>query len=196
MHPYRYACALVFLTVGFSVATHAQADKQFPTDEEINLMLTQTERAVQQYKPLIDQEEAQMGKSYAGAAANDRQVVDALETAIKAFKAKPQGFNGPLGFAFFVWLDDADRNALLCSSGASMQSTRYMMEGNTEKAEALLHLAQSCQDASTLIYTVSENAESLYTKYAEGEEQLAIQGADVAQKCTDILKRNNNSPKK
>jgi len=179
-----------------AVGTDAQVDKPFPTDEEINLVLTQTERAVQQYKPLIDQEEVQMGKSYAGAAANDRQVVEALETAIKAFKVKPQGFNGPLGFAFFVWLDDADRNALLCSSGASMQSTRYMMEGNTEKAEALLHLAQSCQDASTLIYTVSENADSLYTKYAEAEEQLAIQGADVAQKCTDILKKNSIASKK
>jgi len=193
---FRCACVLVFVTLGLAVGTDAQVDKPFPTDEEINLVLTQTERAVQQYKPLIDQEEVQMGKSYAGAAANDRQVVEALETAIKAFKVKPQGFNGPLGFAFFVWLDDADRNALLCSSGASMQSTRYMMEGNTEKAEALLHLAQSCQDASTLIYTVSENADSLYTKYAEAEEQLAIQGADVAQKCTDILKKNSIASKK
>jgi hypothetical protein len=33
-----------------------------PTDDEINLVLTQTERAIQQYKPLIDQEDARMGK--------------------------------------------------------------------------------------------------------------------------------------
>lgn len=192
----RCTCGLVFLITGFIIMANAQTDKPFPTDDEINLVLTQTERAVQQYKPLIDQEETQMGKSYAEAASNDRQVVDALETAIKAFKSKPQVFNGPLGFAFFVWLDDADRNALLCSSGASMQSTRYMMEGNTGKAETLLHLAQSCQDVSTLIYTVSENADALYTKYVDAEEHLAIQGAEIAQKCADILKKNNIAPKK
>lgn len=186
----------VFLWAGLTLATNAQTDKPFPTDDEINLVLTQTERAIQQYKPLIDQEEIQLGKSYAEAAANDKQVVEALETAIKAFKAKPQGFNGPLGFAFFAWLDDADRNALLCSSGASLQSSRFMTEGNTAKAETLLNLAQSCQDVSTLIYTVSENADALYAKYVNAEEHLAIQGADVAQKCTDILKKNSIAPKK
>ena len=43
--------------------------KAFPTDDEINLVLTQTERAIQQYKPLIDQEEIQMGKSATDAVA-------------------------------------------------------------------------------------------------------------------------------
>jgi hypothetical protein len=33
-----------------------------PTDDELNLVLTQTEWAIQQYKPLIDQEEAPMGE--------------------------------------------------------------------------------------------------------------------------------------
>jgi len=54
-----------------------------------------------------------MGKSYTDAASNDRKVVSSLEMAVKAFKGKPQGFNGPLGFAFFEWLDDADQT--LCS---------------------------------------------------------------------------------
>jgi len=58
-------------------------------------------------------EVGQMGKSYTDAASNDRKVVSSLEMAVKAFKGKPQGFNGPLGFAFFEWLDDADQT--LCS---------------------------------------------------------------------------------
>ena len=107
----RCASAIVFLTIAFTVAASAQTNKTFPTDDEINLVLNQTERAMQQYKPLIDQEEIQMGTGYKEAAANDRRVVGALEMAVRAFKGKPQGFNGPLGFTFFEWLDDAGRNA-------------------------------------------------------------------------------------
>ncbi|MFZ0963454.1 MAG: hypothetical protein WAO35_21545 [Terriglobia bacterium] len=193
---FRCTPALVLLSIGFAVVANAQTEKTFPTDDEINLVLTQTERAIQQYKPLIDQEEVQMGKSATDAVARDRQIVNALETAVGAFKGKPQGFNGPLGFTFFEWLDDADRNAVLCGSGASGQATLQMMAGNKDKAESLLHLAQSCSDVSTLIYTVSENAGALYQRYVEAEEQLAVQGAEVAEKCTDILKKNGIPPKK
>jgi hypothetical protein len=81
----------VLLTVGFAVVTNAQVDKPFPTDDEINLLLTQVDRAVQQYKLVIDQEEIQMGKSYADAVARDRKVVNALEVALKAFKLDSWG---------------------------------------------------------------------------------------------------------
>lgn len=116
---FRCASTLFVLTFSFAFAASAQTEKAFPTNDEINLVLAQTERAMQQYKPLIDQEEIQLSKSYTDAVAHDREVVNALETAVKAFKANPQGFNGPLGFPFFEWLDDADRNAVLCESGAA-----------------------------------------------------------------------------
>jgi hypothetical protein len=70
-----------------------------------------------------------------------------------------------------------------------------MMAGNTGKANSLLHLAQSCNDVATLIYTVSENAGSLYLRYVEAEEQLATQGAEVAKRCVEILKKNGAQPK-
>jgi hypothetical protein len=145
---------------------------------------------MQQYKPLIDQEEIQLGESYTDAAAKDRQTVSSLEIAVKAFKRKPQAFNGPLGFAFFEWLDDAERNAALCSSGAATQADLQQIAGNLEKARSLLHLAQSCVDVSILIYTVSENAGSLYERYVGAEVQLATQGAEAAEKCEAILKKN------
>jgi hypothetical protein len=116
--------------------------------------------------------------------------------AIKAFKGKPQGFNGPLGFTFFEWLDDADRNAALCAGGSSNQAMSEMIAGDKDKTESLLHLAQSCADVSTLIYTVSENAGSLYQRYVEAEQELAEQAAEVAQKCTDILRKNSVPPRK
>jgi hypothetical protein len=196
MHLSRCTSALILLAIGFSVTANAQTKKTFPTDDEINLVLTQTERAIQQYKPLIEQEEIQMGKSYTDAAANDRNVVNSLEMAVKAFKGKPQAFNGPLGFAFFEWLDDAGRNAVLCASGAGTQAMTEMMAGNMSKASSLIDLGRSCQDVSTLLYTVSENAGSLYLRYVESEQQLAAHGAEVAGKCADILKNNCVAPKK
>lgn len=186
--------ASVLLTIGF--AANAQTENNFPTDDEITLVLTQTERAIQQYKPLIDQEEAQLDKGATDAVAHDRDVVNSLEMAVKAFKGKPQVFNGQLGFLFFEWLDDADRNAVLCGSGASAQAALQMMAGNKNRAESLLHLAQSCSDVSTLIHTVSENAGSLYQRYVETEQKLAVQAAEVAGKCTDILKKNRVPSKK
>ena len=137
-----------------------------------------------------------MGKSATDSAAKDRQVVAALELAVKTFKSQPQGFNGPLGFAFFQWLDDASRNALLCGSTASGQATVQVIAGNRDKAESLIHLAQSCSDVSTLIYTVSENAGALYTRYAGGMSQLAGQATEAAQKCMEVLKKNAAPPKR
>lgn len=173
------AGALVVLT-GFAAVANAQTEKTFPTDAEINLVLTQTDRAIQPYKPLIDQEETAMGASGTDAIAHDRQVVSGLEMAVKAFEGKPRGFNGPLGFAFFEWLDDASRNAALCGSGTATQAMSQIMAGSTDKASSLIHLAHACMDVSTLIYTVSENAGSLYQRYVTAEQDLATQAAEVA----------------
>ena len=71
-----------------------------------------------------------------------------------------------------------------------------MMAGDTDKANALIHLSQTCMDASSLLYTVSENVASLYQRYVEVEEQLAKQGLETAQKSMDILKKKGVTPKK
>ena len=65
MVQFRCASALVLLNISFAVAANAQTAKPFPTEEEIKLVLTQTDRAIQQYKTAVDQEELQMGKSNA-----------------------------------------------------------------------------------------------------------------------------------
>jgi hypothetical protein len=72
-----------------------------------------------------------------------------------------QAFNSDLGFAFFEWIDDADRNILLCATGASTQAVSLMLDGKTAKARSLAQLSQSCMDMSSLLYTVSENAGAL-----------------------------------
>ena len=80
MPSFRVASALLILTNILAVAASAQTEQTYPTDE-INLVLTQTERAMQQYEPLIDQEKLRMGKAGTDAVANDREVVSNLELA-------------------------------------------------------------------------------------------------------------------
>lgn len=194
MNLFRCASAFVLLAVGMAVAAYAQTDKSYPSEYEINHMLTQAEQAIQQYKSLIDQQESQMGKSAQDVAASDRQVVASLQAAVNALKINPQEFNGPVGFAFFQWLEDASRNAALCASSASSQAESQIKNGNTARASSLHHLAQSCTDASSLLHTVSKDAGSLYMRYLEAERQHAIQNDEMMKRCTEILKNYDTSP--
>jgi hypothetical protein len=192
----RYLCVLLMFAA-LSLNAHGQGkdrDVNFATDDEIRLVLTQADRAIQQYKPALDMEEKMYGKKGEDAVAKDREVVRGIETAIKAFGKNPQAFNGPLGFSFFEWLDDADRNALLCASSALTEASVNMLAGDQVKAEMEISLSQSCMAVSTLFYTVSENAGALYTRYVEGEQKVAQEGARVAQKCAEILKQKGVSP--
>jgi hypothetical protein len=61
----RFTCALVALIFifGFAIVTDAQGEKAFPTDEEIGLLPAQTDRTIQRYKPLLDEQEVQIGKT-------------------------------------------------------------------------------------------------------------------------------------
>ena len=120
------ACLLAFCCF---TSRGQNKDVNFPTDEEIRLVLTQASRAIDQYKPLLDMEEKMLGKEGKDAVTQDRNVVQNIELALKVFGKNPQAFNGPLGFSFFEWLDDADRNALLCASGAATEVTVNMLAG-------------------------------------------------------------------
>ena len=194
----RCFCVLFILTA-FSIPANGQdktKDVNFPTDDEIRLVLTQADRAVGQYKPLLDQEANMLGKEGAEAVAKDREVIAGIEMAIKGFGKNPEAFNGPLGFSFFEWLDDASRNAALCSANATGKAFESLLDGNKDQAESALHLSHNCIDASTLLYTVSENVGALYTRYVQGEAQVATEGAQIAAKCGEILKQNGVVPKR
>ena len=193
----KHFCVLLLFTA-FSLNVNGQnkeKDVNFPTDEEIRLVLTQADRAIQQYKPALDTEEKMFGKKGEDAVAKDREVVRGIETAIKAFGKNPQAFNGPLGFSFFEWLDDANRNALLCASSALTEATVNMAAGDQVKAAMEFSLSQGCMAVSTLFYTVSENAGALYTRYVEGEDKLAEYSVQVAQRCAEALKQKGAAPK-
>jgi hypothetical protein len=167
----------------------AQEKATFPTDDEIQLLVTQAERAMKQYSPLIDMEKGELGTNGAEAVAKDRQVVQAIEGAIDILKKKPQGFNSPAGFLLSEWLDDATRNAMLCSQTAMSDAIMLAIAGKLAGTEPLIELSKSCMDVSNLIYTISENAGALYERYARAEQDLAQQAYDTFQKCAAALKK-------
>jgi hypothetical protein len=193
----RSFCAALFILCAVTSARaqkhDAKYDTNFPTDDEIRLVLTQAERAIGEYKPLLDMEQKMLGKAGAEAVAKDRETVHGIDVAIIAFKKNPQGFNGPLGFTFFEWLDDACRNALLSSESAMNSATEGLMDGDKHKAQANMELAKDLANVSTVLYTVSENAGALYARYVDGEDKLAQVGLKATTDCVDILKKGKKT---
>jgi hypothetical protein len=190
----RNIVSILLVSFLFASAAFAQKrDTHFPTDDEVRLMLTQAERAVNEYKPLLDRWEKTLGKEGAEAVAKDRETLRGIDVGITGFRKNPQAFNGVLGFAFFEWLDDACRNALLSSLGASNTAAVELMDGDTEKARSNMELAKDFSNLSTVFYTVSENAGALYTRFVEDEEQLAKEAVGAATECGDILKKSKKS---
>jgi hypothetical protein len=187
------------LLVSFSLTSSVFAQKRdtnFPTDDEIRLVLTQAERAVNEYKPLLDRWEQMYGKEGAEAVAKDRETLRGIDAGIIGFRKNPQAFNSTLGFAFFEWLDDACRNALLSSLSTSNTAAAELIDGDTQKARSSMELAKDFSNLSTVFYTVSENAGALYTRFVEGEEKLAKLALQTATECSDILKNSKKSVSK
>src|SRR6202035_4966787 len=112
MPPLRFSCAHVtlILMVQFAITANAQSEKVFPTDGEITLLLAQADRTIERYKPLLDEQETQIGKSVADEIAKDRQSLSTLEMVMKNFKNRRSAFNGLQGFTFLESLHDAERN--------------------------------------------------------------------------------------
>jgi hypothetical protein len=189
-------CVTLLTLSAVSSARTQKHDTNFPTDDEIRLVLTQTERAVGEYKVLLDVEEKIFGKSGAGAVAKDRELVHGIDVALAGFGKNPQAFNGPLGFAFFEWLDDACRNALLSSVSATNIATQGLIDGDKEKAQTNIDLAKDLANVSTTFYTVSENVGALYSRYVDGEDKLAQEGLKVTTGCNEILKKRKEADSK
>ena len=178
------ACLLV--TFGGRPVAKAQTDKTFPTNDEVTLVITQTQRALSDYEASVAVEEKLGGKD--ADVSNDKRVIHGLTVMAKAMTEQPQKFNTAAGFEFVLLLDDASRNAALCNADAIQKGIKVTMEGNMAAAQNYLQLAQSCTAASNLLYMVAENAGALYQRYVSGEEKLAIDAVSTMNKCVEQLK--------
>jgi hypothetical protein len=71
----------------------------------------------------------------------------------------------------------------------SSGSPGYMIAGNRDKADALLRLSQSCMDVWLLIYTINENAGTLYRHFIEAQDQWAAHSTQEARQCENALEK-------
>jgi len=160
-----------------------------PTDDEINLMLTQLERAMDQYEVLITQEDKLLAGVHEADTTTDKRLIDLWKTLDKGLRGSPQKFNSQGGFDLLILVDDAARNAALAATNASKQTTQEVIAGRTQKAELMVTLMQNASGTSTLLYTVSENCTALYQRY------LTFLHAFVDKAVEALNSRSDNKPK-
>jgi hypothetical protein len=180
------------LILFFSFGSIARAQDKLPdtpTDDEINLMLSQLERAMDQYEVLIIQEDKLLAGVHEADTTTDKRLVDLWKMLNKGLRGSPQKFNSQGGFDLLILIDDAARNAALAATNASKQTTQEIIAGRTEKAELLVTLMQNASGTSTLLYTVSENCTALYQKY------LTFLHAFVYKATEALNSRSGNRPK-
>jgi len=75
------------------------------------------------------------------------------------------------------------------------KASKSILDGGAGKAISEMHLSQSCTDISMLLYTISESAGALYTRYVGSQQKLAEEGARLAQRCGEILRQKGGIPK-
>lgn len=172
---------------------HGQKDI-FPKDDEIKLVMTQTERALVGYQAAVNLQGTLM-KAEAGVE-DDKKLIEGLKVLVKAINEEPQKFNGQAGYEVVLMLDDASRNAALCSTEALKRSVQATASGDSSAGESYLLLSQNCTAVSESFYTDGENASALYRRYVKGEATLAKDAYDAAMACSATLTKLKSGSKK
>ena len=183
------------LLTGVSSFAQQKADVQFPTTEEITLVLTQAERAFEQYKNSVVMEQTlEFSKRDPESLKKDQEVVEMSHTLVVALKEHPDKFHGLGGLLLLSTLDDASRNAALCSSSGSAEIAKGLIDHFDPKdAYRIMTVMQNCSDVSLHLYTVSESVHALMVRELEAQEDLNNQAMELATKCGEMMK---NQPKK
>jgi hypothetical protein len=174
----------------------AKDEPEFPKTEEIQLVVTQAERAFEQYKRSVTMEaELPSAKRDPSAVQKDQEVFDTTAGLIAALKLHPEGFHGLGGLLLLSSLDDASRNAALCSGSAYNDSMQAVMtKSDIHSASDWLHVGLSCVDVSGYLYTVSESVQALLVRDMKAQQALNQQAIKLANKCNALMK--STPPKK
>ncbi len=136
-HLWLVTLSLALLLLSAEFASPQQQDEHtFPTKDQIDFLLTQSDRAFEMYEQSLKQE-AQMGEGWEKAVAKDREVLVNARDLIARLKKSPDGFNGPAGFLLVGGLEDADRNMSLCMGQAGMQSATRGCQATSPKAKGI-----------------------------------------------------------
>src|SRR5271157_1318915 len=155
---------LIGCVVAFTLVAEPQSDgKLLPTDDEIRLVLLQTERAIRLYKPLVDEQAGRFGGEEM--VSDDRKTMSGATAVLATIKTTPQSFNGPDGFELIEMIRALEHSGASCSAFAA--TTALNRNSATRKADAvaLVQLSVSCTKSSVLFRTVGDNAAALFTRF-------------------------------
>ena len=186
---------LIILLLASTYSFAGQKAVDFPTTEEINLVVTQSERAFDQYKnSVVMENNLESLQRDPSSLKKDQELVEMSHKLIVALKAKPDGFHGLGGLLLLSTLDDASRNAALCASAGSAEIAKGLIDhADVKDAYRIMTVMQNCSDVSAYLYTVSESVNALMVRELEAQQDLNDQAMEMANKCADIIK---NMPKK
>jgi hypothetical protein len=186
---WRWLVVMLLLCTGVANPQQQKEERTFPTKDQIQLLLTQSERAFDTYEQVMKQE-TQAGGNIAKAVPKDREVLTAARDLLARLKKSPDGFNGPAGFLLVGNLDDGTRNTSVCMGQAGMESGSQAVAGDLSEGQRYLRLAQACLDASMLLYTVSETAFNMYSEFLLAQDEMTKRAMSGLEKCVNVLKKN------
>lgn len=164
----------------------------YPTDSQIQLLITQAERAFANYDSAVQLEAAEFGA--AAGAALDHQVTESATDLLAKLKKEPQSFNSPFGFLLVVNLDDASRNMAVCMSQGATSAMGLALDNRATDARQKMAASRTCLDSSQLLYTVSESATRLYEDYLLADARMQKQAFEALQKCSNAMKQHPQKP--
>jgi hypothetical protein len=173
-------CAICLAVTCSAQQTKPEQEVDFPRTEEIQLVVTQAERAFEQYKQSVNAEaNLPAAKQDESALNKDREVVEMSGKLIAGLKSKPQAFHGLGGLLLLSTLDDASRNAALCANAGMGELTqRLLSKFDTNSAYHTLTIIQTCSDVSLHLYTVSESVHALLVREMEAQQNLNQQAME------------------
>ena len=172
--------------------TQEETKPEFPTKDQITLLVTQAKHAFDLYENTLGLE-SQLSDAQT-MLAGDRQVLTAARTVIGYLEKEPERFNSTLGFTLVITLDDASRNAAVCMGQGAMQAAMAGQRGDASSGQAGLSVSRACADASILLTTVGESAASLYLDYLQASDKVLRKAFQVADKCNQALKKLSKQP--
>jgi hypothetical protein len=176
---------LLFLT-SFCIAQEQKDEPKFPTNEEIQLVVTQAERAFDQYKAsVVSEAELPTAKQDKSSMEKDQEVVRLSAKLLDALKKKPEAFNGLGGLLVLTTLDDASRNAALCANAGMLDIAKNILDKpDVNAANRMLAIVGKCTDVSSHLYTVSESVNALLVRNMDAQENLNAEALKSMNECT------------
>jgi hypothetical protein len=147
------------LVLGICLLFNGIGNAQAIKPEEVGALVSDTERAVAVYEPLIAT--LSQDSQFFPYLDSDRATLETLKKSITKLKDHPERYEASVAFALDTALTDAARNTALCSGQALAFSSEAERTGRKELAKTYYQLSMTCLNASSMVYTVSERSADL-----------------------------------